>query len=102
MAHSAVKQKSPLRANAEGKNCTLRLMGCCNHNPETVVLAHLRKFGWAGMGSKPSDLLAVFACSGCHDALDRRRNDVEVLDTDILRALGETLQIQAADGLITF
>ena len=80
----------PLRQAARGERCTLRL-SCCNHDPETTVLAHIRMFGWAGMAQKPPDFLGVFACSACHDALDRRRNGEAWGFDDILRALGETL-----------
>ena len=86
----------PMRQAARGERCTLRL-GCCNHNPETTVLAHIRMFGWAGMAEKPKDYLAVFACSACHDALDRRRSEEWGFD-DILRALGETLMRQEEIG----
>lgn len=76
------------RESAQGQDCTLRLP-CCNHNPETTVLAHLRMFGWAGMAQKPPDFLGVYACSACHDALDRRTSEDWGWD-DVLRALGET------------
>ena len=102
-------QKAPnlisttLRQSARGQPCSLRL-ACCNHDPATTVLAHLRFFGWAGMGHKPPDYLAVFACSNCHDAIDRR-SDADVSQwgfEDLLRGLGETLQRQEAKGLIQF
>lgn len=89
---------SALRKNARGQSCTLRL-DCCNHDPETVVLHHLRFFGWAGMAQKPDDLLGVFACSACHDAMHRRTSGEWGWD-DVLRALGETLQRQRRDGVI--
>ena len=77
-----------LRASAKGQPCSLRL-SCCNHDPETTVLAHLRYFGWAGIAQKPHDWLAVFACSACHAEIDRRDGCFEF--EDLLRALGETL-----------
>lgn len=80
---------SHARKSARGKDCALRLP-CCNHNPETTVLAHLCMFGWAGMAQKPPDFLGVYACSNCHDALDRRTPEGWGFD-DVLRALGETL-----------
>lgn len=89
---------SKLRQNARGQTCTLRL-DCCNHNPETTVLAHIRMFGWAGMAQKPDDLLGVFACSSCHDALDRRSCEAWGFD-DVLRAMGETLMRQKQAGVI--
>ena len=87
---------SKLRKAAQGQGCTLRLP-CCNHDPETTVLAHIRMFGWAGMAQKPPDYLAVFACSACHDAIDRRSSEEWGFD-DILRALGETLMRQEQMG----
>lgn len=89
---------SKARNNARGKDCSLRL-SCCNYNPETTVLAHLRMFSNAGMGQKPDDMLAVFACSNCHDALDRR-SSCEWDYSDVLRALMETLIEQKRDGVI--
>jgi len=41
--------------------------GVCNHNPETVVLAHING---AGMGAKAADHEAAYACSECHAWLD--------------------------------
>lgn len=87
------------RKSAQGKPCALRL-DCCNHNTETTVLCHIRKFGWAGTGQKPPDFLAVYACSSCHDALDSRSADAPIGYDDILRALGETLMTHFAEGRI--
>lgn len=100
-----VRQKQPrlvspaLREAARGQPCTLRLP-CCNHDPETTVLAHLRMFGAAGIGEKPDDWCGVFACSACHDAIDRRGGETAGLygHEDILRALIQTLRIQFAEG----
>lgn len=61
-----------LRKEARGRGCTVRLPGVCNHNSETVVLAHIRMAGVSGMGMKADDLLGAWACSACHDAIDRR------------------------------
>ena len=63
------KRASSTRARlaARGEDCQLRL-SCCNHDPETTVLAHIRMFGWAGTAQKPPDYLGIFACSACHDA----------------------------------
>ena len=92
-------QSPKWRNSARGKSCTLRL-DCCNHNPETTVLAHIRRFGWAGMAQKPHDFLAVYACSACHDVLDSRDASAPIGDDDILRALGETLSAHYAEGRI--
>lgn len=57
-----------LRREAMGRECQVRLP-CCNHSPETTVLAHLNG---GGMGMKRSDLSGAWACSACHDAIDGR------------------------------
>ena len=59
-----------LRDSAKGRECTLQFSSCCNHNPETTVLAHLPSPA-KGLGIKSDDWFAVFACSACHAALDQ-------------------------------
>ena len=61
-----------LRKEARGRECQVRLPGICNGNSETVVLAHYRMPGICGTGMKPDDLFGAWACSGCHDEIDRR------------------------------
>jgi len=61
-----------LRKAAQGRECQVRLP-CCNGNPETTVLAHYRLAGISGMGMKSPDAIGAWACSACHDAIDRRR-----------------------------
>lgn len=72
-----------LRKKARGRECTVRLPAICNHNSETVVLAHVRLAGVSGMGLKADDLLGAWACSACHDTIDRRANTD--LDRDYVR-----------------
>lgn len=59
-----------LRKLAKGKPCLVRVPGCCNHNPETTVLAHYRLIGVSGMGTKSPDTCAAWACSACYSACD--------------------------------
>jgi len=63
----------------------VRIPGVCNHNSETVVLAHVRLTGVSGMGMKAPDILGAWACSSCHDAIDRRAHTD--LDRDYVRLL---------------
>ena len=72
-----------LRKAARGRGCMVRLPGICNHNSETTVLAHVRLAGVSGMGLKADDLLGAWACSACHDAIDRRSHTN--LDRDAVR-----------------
>ena len=63
---------SKIRESAKGENCAIRIPGICNHNAETVVLAHYRLAGTCGIGMKPNDCQAAYSCSNCHDAVDGR------------------------------
>ena len=82
---------SKIRKSARGQQCQIRLPGLCSHNPETVVLAHYRLAGTCGMGMKPNDIQAAYACSLCHDAADGR------LKTDLSR---DEIQTAFAEGVM--
>lgn len=62
-------ESAKLRKSAKGQECQVRIPGICNGNNETTVLAHLNG---GGAGTKHSDLMGAFACSTCHDEIDRR------------------------------
>lgn len=91
-----------VRNSARGEDCTLRLEGVCNFDPETTILAHLRLFGSAGVGQKPPDFAAVYACEACHSAIDRRGSQYEGTwgFEDLLRALMLTHRRLYAKGLL--
>lgn len=72
-----------LRKAAKGRPCMVRIPGVCNHNPETTVLAHVRLAGVSGIGLKSDDVLGAWACSDCHDAIDRR--NYAYLEHDFVR-----------------
>ena len=91
------ERNHPLRENAKGQRCAFRFTGC-RSDPSYTVLAHFRKFGWAGAGQKPNDMLAAFGCDLCHDK--QERHHAEATDTELLRAMGETLMAQERDGKI--
>lgn len=59
---------------ARGQDCTLNILGACNHNPETVVFCHFPDLSH-GMAIKPTDLSGGFGCSACHDVVDGRKHD---------------------------
>lgn len=91
-----------IRESARGRECTCRIPGVCNFNPETVVLAHLPGHA-KGIGTKENDLHAAYACSSCHDVIDGRKRtgvpDSIILDA-MLRGLSETQAAMVAAGLI--
>ena len=64
-----VSQK--LRDSARDQDCTLNIAGVCSYTTETTVLAHLPDES-NGMGKKPDDISACFACSNCHDEIERK------------------------------
>jgi hypothetical protein len=92
-----------LRKEARGRGCMVRIPDVCNHNSETVVLAHYRLAGVSGIGMKSPDVLGAWACSSCHDAIDRRAHTD--LDRDYVRLLhlegmARTLAQLNREGLI--
>jgi ferredoxin len=79
-----------LRELAAGQPCVVRIPGECNFDSTTTILAHIRRANVAGMGQKPPDTCAVWACSSCHDIIDGRRQSLfkpEEIDSMILDAL---------------
>lgn len=75
-----------LRKEAKGRECQVRIVGVCNGNPETVVLAHYRMCGLNGVGMKPNDIFGAWACS----AVDGR------IKTDYSR---DELRLAHAEGV---
>lgn len=70
---------------------------CCNHNPETTVLAHYRLAGTCGVGMKPNDLQGAWACSACHDEIDRR---TRIFENEFVRLAHAEGVIRTQDMLI--
>ena len=64
-----------LREQARGRNCMVRLVGVCNFDASTTVLAHYRLIGLSGMGIKNLDQLGAWACSDCHSFVDTHKDD---------------------------
>ncbi|OCG47494.1 hypothetical protein A9G35_00735 [Gilliamella sp. Choc5-1] len=87
---------SKLTKEARGRECTVRLP-CCNHNPETTVLAHYRLAGTCGVGMKPNDLQGAWACSACHDEIDCR---TRIFENEFVRLAHAEGVIRTQDILI--
>ncbi|OCG36952.1 MULTISPECIES: DUF1364 domain-containing protein [unclassified Gilliamella] len=87
---------SRLTKEARGRECMVRLP-CCNHNPETTVLAHYRLAGTCGVGMKPNDLQGAWACSACHDEIDRR---TRIFENEFVRLAHAEGVIRTQDMLI--
>lgn len=84
-----------LRKEAQGRECQVRLLGICNGNSETVVLAHYRMAGLCGVGMKPNDLFGAWACSACHDEIDRRTRRTDAGEVHMAHLEG-VIRTQAA------
>lgn len=90
---------SKLRQSAKGRECTVRIPNCCNHDNATVILAHLNG---GGMGMKQPDMFGAFCCAACHDAVDRRSRTIPYEDARLahLEGIIRTQQIWLKEGLI--
>jgi hypothetical protein len=86
-----------LRKAARDRECTLRIVGVCNYDTATTILAHIRRGNVGGMGLKPPDLCAVIACSSCHEAIGDGRREY---DGYIVDAMCRTLEIWTKEGLV--
>lgn len=92
-----------LRKQAKGRECTIRVPGVCNFNPETSVLTHYRMPGLCGTGMKPDDLVAAIGCNCCHDAVDGRiKTEYSREELRLMHAEGvfRTLTIWKKEGFI--
>ena len=98
---TVVKSKQ-LRKAARDQECSIAILGVCNYQPETSVMAHVSSpIG----GYKSSDLGGtLIACSSCHDVLDRRVINEEFereRDWYILRGVQITLDKLHDLGIIS-
>lgn len=91
--------------SARDKDCTLRLPGACNHNPETTVWAHSNHIeDGKGGSTKADDIFGCYACSSCHDELDGRTHVTgltkEEIDWYFHRAMKESWRILILTGVL--
>jgi len=94
---------SALRKLARGRDCQVRIPGVCNFDPDTTVLAHYRLAGLCGMGLKSHDLFGAWACSSCHDEIDRRTRtcDVDFVSLAHLEGVMRTLAVLISEGRVS-
>jgi len=75
-------KSNKLRQSARDQECLVRIPGICNHNPETVILAHVGSE--SGTAMKCSDLEAAYCCSACHSAIDGQiRTQFKKIELDL-------------------
>ena len=94
--------QTKITRSAKGEDCSIRLPGIFNFNPETTILSHFNPIG-QGMWITSNDIHAGYSCSNCHDAIDgRMRHEFSPLDIRIATfdAMVETQLKLIAKGLI--
>ena len=88
-----------LRKLARGQPCLVRLPGC-DGGGESTVLAHYRLAGLCGVGMKPPDYIAAWACARCHDAIDfRTKTDMTRHEIRLAHAEGVFRTLRELDKL---
>lgn len=86
---------SKITKSAKGEACTVRIIGHCNGNNETTVLAHLNGIRYGhGTGQKVNDIHGSYACSDCHDVLDGRQRSNYTRDELKLMHLEAVIETQ--------
>ncbi len=91
----ALARSKRVMRSAMGEDCTLRLVGVCNFNPETTVAAHIGRR--RGMGCKAGDNMIVYACYACHEEIERNRTKYA---DEKLAALEETQELLIGKELL--
>ena len=100
------QKQTPIRASAEGQECTIRLPRVCNYDPATTVLCHDNRIeSGKGMGLKAPDTKAAYGCSACHDVLDGRAPRPDGLTREMVlacfdEAIKQTHRILKRKGLL--
>ena len=93
-----------IRSSAQGKTCTFQIVGVCNYNPLTTVLAHLETPKHGGVNTKASDINAAYCCSACHDLIDMRdarwEEHAEHFEYYKRRAINRTLHMLLHQGIL--
>lgn len=99
-----IKSKA-LRESARGEDCLLRIPGVCSWQPDETILAHNPyTMGNNGIGIKTDDLFSIYACSKCHDCIDRLEYveiDPDQLELMARRAMQATQLKFIEKGLIS-
>lgn len=90
---------SKLTNAARDRECQIRYPGCSSES-STTVLAHYRLAGTCGMGIKPNDLQAAWACAYCHDIADGRLRAPAVLSREEVRLFHAEGVMRTQDALI--
>jgi hypothetical protein len=88
--------------HAKGQYCTLQLDGVCNSDTSTTVFAHAPSL-FRGISQKGNDYWGFFACSACHDIVDKRVYDNledEYIISKCYQAIEKTIYILFQDKIL--
>lgn len=92
-----------IREAARGQACTLQIVGVCNGDWSTTVLAHLPDESH-GIARKSDDLSSCFACDACHSVIDGRAKwpppEAEYSDWYLRRAQMRTWRVLVDLGVV--
>lgn len=88
-----------LQRSASGQDCTVNVVGVCNYDNGTTVLAHVQVDGGI-MGGKTHDFSACFSCSQCHAWIDGHKGTEEELLFYTRRAMVRTWEVWINKGLV--
>ena len=77
---------SKLRDYAKGRDCQVRIVGVCNGDSATTVLAHLTLSGISGRGLKAPDQLGAWCCSECHRCVDSNGTSHKLDEDEMIEA----------------
>lgn len=58
-----------IRESANGKGCTINIVGVCNYDDAKTVLCHFPDNS-NGTGKKSDDISGGYGCSDCHQVVD--------------------------------
>lgn len=104
-----VTRGNRIKASARGKDCQVRYVGICTHDPAHTIWSHARwgaqlGEGGRGMGTKADDLSGAYACGACDAAFDQMTGAGDLtraeLDLDWMMGHLRSLGILQRDGLV--
>jgi hypothetical protein len=94
-----------IRESARGKECLMKLPGCCGGTESTIWSHYRGEAGGKGMGLKADDLCGAYACTHCDAVYDgQKQRPAHLTFQDVLLAWYDahvrSLVMLHADGVI--
>ncbi|NUY33274.1 DUF1364 domain-containing protein [Paraburkholderia sp. JPY303] len=94
-----------IRDSARGKECLMKLPGCCGGTESTIWSHYRGEAGGKGMSLKADDLCGAYACTHCDAIYDGQKmipNGIERVDVWLAwhNAHIQSIVILHADGVL--